>query len=101
MTNYGDLSRSEIEQRLQAAEDVCVAFGWCGTRDDTDREQAAEELWHRWARLVGSDFTGPAAHPELAASEQALAEERRTSHRQLLSDLVDRGIVEIVRGGPA
>jgi hypothetical protein len=86
VSDYSGLTREQLEQRLRTAEDVCVMFGWCGI-DPSERGQAAEELWHRWARLVGSDYTGPAAHPELAAAEGSLARARRRTREETLAAL--------------
>lgn len=70
-------------------------FGWCPVDYSSDRQKAAQQLWHRWAGLVGSDYTGPAAHPELAASERSLARQRDVKRESTLRRLVDDGIIEI------
>jgi hypothetical protein len=82
---YAGLSRADLELRLRLAEDACVMYGWCASRDDSDRDKAARHLWMRWATLVGSDYTSPRAHPELAASEHALARERDATRQRLLN----------------
>jgi hypothetical protein len=97
MSDFTNLSRDELEQRLRMAEDVCVMVGWCGL-GHSDREEAATELWLRWARLVGQDYTGPDAHPELAGAEAALAAQRGRTRADTIARLVDGGVLEI--GGP-
>jgi hypothetical protein len=88
VSDYDGLTRAELEQRLRYAEDVCVMFGWCGT-DRSERGQAAEELWHRWAELVGPAYTGPAAHPELAGAEAVLAQQREQTRTTTLRRLLE------------
>lgn len=90
---YAGLSRADLELRLRMAEDVCVMFGWCGSHNDNQRSKAATQLWMRWAHLVGDDYTGPKAHPELAASEGALARERDAIRSRTLQRLHDEGVI--------
>jgi hypothetical protein len=54
-----------LRRRLNAAEQVCVMFGWAGIHDETDRDKAVSQLWHEWNNLVGSEFSDPEAHPDL------------------------------------
>lgn len=54
--------------RLQAAERAMVVFGWCPV-GASDREEAALELWHRWANLVPPGFLDRAAHPDIDLEE--------------------------------
>ena len=56
----------EIRERLEAAERVCVLFGWTASTGTGDRDKALHELWSEWVDLVGSASTGPDAHPELS-----------------------------------
>lgn len=90
MSDYSHLSRDELEHRLRVAEDVCVMFGWCGGHN-TQRDKAATQLWMRWSSLVGSDYTGPKAHPELAASEAALARQRDSIREATLKRIAETG----------
>ena len=83
-SDYSSLSREQIELRLKLAEDVCVMTGWCPT-GCSQREKAAAELWQRWARHVGSDYTGPDAHPELAGAERSLARQRDETRSAVLA----------------
>jgi hypothetical protein len=77
---YADLTREELVDRLERAEDVCVLFAWTGTSSahGSDRELALTETWMRWAYWVGDDATRPAANPHLNDEEiRQLAQERR------------------------
>lgn len=79
-TDFAAMDRFELEQRLAAAEDVCVMYGWIGidiTPRDSDRECALNQLWQRWRLVAGPESTSVDAHPELAGSEHALAEQYR------------------------
>lgn len=87
MTDYSGLSRTELEQRLAVAEDVCLMFGWSAAPDYTrDRSAAAVELWMRWARLPGVS-TNPVHHPELVGAEASLAAQRRATRDDVLTKL--------------
>lgn len=57
-------------QRLLAAENVAVMFGWCPVREGTGRERVAHDLWKKWYDLAGATFAGPRAHPDLVALEE-------------------------------
>jgi hypothetical protein len=57
--------------RLKAAEDVCLLYGWARSRVETEREQACRQAWRLWARMPGVS-TEPADHPEW--SDQAIAD---------------------------
>lgn len=76
----------EIRERLEAAERVCVLFGWTSASHDSDRDKALHELWSEWVDLVGSAFTGPDAHPELSDERiTALARRRDRIREQTLA----------------
>lgn len=77
----GVLDEDAMVAALDAAEAVCLMFGWSGVNLDTDRGLATSELWHRWANTVPDGFTSPRTHPELVASEEVLAESRRRTRR--------------------
>lgn len=94
MSGYSGLSRTELEQRLAAAEDVCLMAGWStGTDYERDRSCAATELWMRWSRLPGVS-TDPGDHPELLAAEASLAARRRATRAATLGRLVESGVIE-------
>lgn len=95
MSDFTGLSRDELEQRLRAAEDVCVMVGWTGT-GGSERGLAADELWHRWAGIMGHEYTGPAAHPELAGAEAALARQRTARTQATVARMIADGLIEIV-----
>lgn len=69
-TRYADLTREQLEERLAAAEEVCLMFGWSALHEDTDRDIAAYLLWSKWLDLAG-DFADPRKHPHL--SDEAIA----------------------------
>jgi hypothetical protein len=77
MSDYSGLTRSELERRLAAAEDVCLMYAWSAPswRED-DRTLALYQLWQRWVDISGDDLD-PHAHPELVGAESALAAQRR------------------------
>lgn len=70
--SYADLTRSEIEDRLRIAEDVCVMYGWGGIMTETPRQRACLVLWRRWAERVGMAFISPDNHPDLDALERSV-----------------------------
>jgi hypothetical protein len=77
----------ELVRRLAAAERVCVMFGWAPAQDySSDRVAALTELWMQWARIPGVDLSRT-AHPELAAAEKPLAEQRRATRDAILRKL--------------
>jgi len=80
MTDYAALSRRQIEERLAAAEALCVAFAWSPARSSTDTEKAAHELWRRWSQISG-DSCNPQDHPELSPSVIAALARRRDEIR--------------------
>jgi hypothetical protein len=49
----GDLLR-QANERLAAAEQVCVIFGWTGLDDGSDESRAVAQAWHDWAGAYGS-----------------------------------------------
>ncbi len=59
--DYAGLTTAQLHGRLIAAESVCVMFGWAAATDN----DALTQAWMEWAHLVGSDYTGPKAHPDL------------------------------------
>jgi hypothetical protein len=54
----------EIRERLEAAERVCVMYGWCPVADQGERGKALYMLWKRWVDVNGTDML-PASHPDL------------------------------------
>lgn len=74
---YVDLTREQLVERLAAAESVALVYGWCGVRDETEREKALLQLWYRWHELCPSGWCGPDPHPGLGDRQLAeLADER-------------------------
>lgn len=79
-----------LQARLEAAEAVCLMYGWSRTRefDGTDRQLATLQLWNRWVDLVGMDFLSPKQHPELNEDEtKALADQRRAIRAETLKKI--------------
>jgi len=60
------LTVEELRERLLAAEELAVLFGWCAARDkESPRDRLAYEAWSRWHTLVGPDLTGPQANKRI------------------------------------
>src|ERR1700734_1302613 len=53
----------EIRERLEAAERVCVLYGWTGS-GNSERGKALYMLWLRWTEVSGNDCS-PEANPGL------------------------------------
>jgi hypothetical protein len=61
----------EERTRLEAAERVCLLYGWSGIGGDSDRSKALREMWGEWADLPGVSLR-PGDHPGL--SDERIAE---------------------------
>lgn len=61
--DYQDLSIDELQERLVAAETVCVLFGWAPMRGK--EEDPLVQAWIEWNDHVGEGYTAPSAHPDL------------------------------------
>lgn len=49
-----------LRERLRAAEEVALVFGWCAVRrDESPRDQVVSDAWKRWYALVGTQDGGP------------------------------------------
>jgi hypothetical protein len=86
------LSRDELIERLRAAEDVCLMYGWSATTyERTDRQIAAYELWRKWYALA-ADYAEPKNHPHLRdrALRPMIREhrERRAQTQKAISRIV-------------
>ncbi len=44
---------THLQERLAAAETVCVLYGWTGSPQANDNEKAALQAWMDWTRLAG------------------------------------------------
>lgn len=84
---------ARLVPRLEAAERVCVLFGWTGCGGGSDRGKALHELWAEWVAVVGTAFTDRSAHPEL--SDERIAELARRR------DLTRRRTLDAIRTGEA
>ena len=92
--DYSKLTREQLEQRLNAAEDVVVMWSWCVARDtEGDREAATHELWLYWLGLGGLPEPKHNRHLNDGLIE-ALAARRRATRESTLArllELQDRG----------
>ncbi len=58
MRDYTALTREQVEARLNAAEDVCVMYGWSPSKRSSamsERERATYALWRRWTNEFDGD----------------------------------------------
>ena len=67
----------QLRERLKAAEDVCLMYGWSAVHDTTERDKATLALCRRWYDLVGPEFTEPRRHPHLTENHIADLARRR------------------------
>jgi hypothetical protein len=84
--DYSQLDRAELERRCEAAEKVCVLYGWSAWTPVTERQQATLQLWMDWHATVPDGFLNPAEQQELDREIPELARRRRdaaTVARQL------------------
>lgn len=85
MRDYSSLTREELEQRLDAAEDVCVLFAWSPVQYN-DRADAAFEMWKKWED-IGGDST-PKVNPHLTDAVITELSQHRQSIRAKVMDRV-------------
>ena len=78
MRDYSRLTREEMWQRLDAAEDVCVLFGWSPVQHG-ERADATFEAWLRWG-MLGGDSTRK-GNPHLTDGVIAAMHARRKATR--------------------
>lgn len=91
MRDYSALSREELEQRLDIAEDVCVMYGWSGSDMRFERHRAAFEIWSLWLQLSGNDLSRE-ANPHLSNDLiSRLAARRTATADQMLARIRDKG----------
>ena len=86
---------TDLERRLELAERVCLMFGWSPAHADTDRGNAAHELWREWLeefeRQGGSPF--PKDHPDLSDAVVAELSKRRRDIRAATLAKIDQMVV--------
>jgi hypothetical protein len=82
---------AQLMKRLEAAERVCVLFGWTAASSGTDLDKALHELWAEWVAVAGTAFAGPSAHPELSGERIAELARRRDLTRQRTLDAIRAG----------
>lgn len=68
-----------LQERLKAAEDVCVLFSWTPAVD-SERGKAAYMLWRRWLEIVGDDFVRRENQPHLGDYGRPRARRRTGPH---------------------
>lgn len=74
-----------VEERLKAAEDLCVMFAWCASRNESPTDKAAHELWVRWTEVSGNSCS-QAENPHLSESLiTKLALKRDRTRRSVLA----------------
>lgn len=79
-----------LRERLTAAEEVCLVFGWTGANLGTDRDKALHELWRHWCDVSGASLS-PADHPELNQRRLArLAAKRDETRARTLAAIRER-----------
>lgn len=84
-------AETDIRARLEAAERVCVMFGWTAARMDSDRDKALHELWAEWVSISGVS-TSPEDHPDLSDDRIAeLARRRDETRRRTLARIRAEG----------
>jgi hypothetical protein len=71
---------SDLQRRLEAAERVCVLYGWTGGGSGSDREKALHELWSDWVDVSGVSLS-QTDHPDLSDERIAELAQRRDATR--------------------
>ncbi len=84
VSEYDDLTREQLVERLVAAEKVCTAYGITGDGDETDRQKALYMLWRAWHRLPSVEFSKTRWHHLTDDSIYELAAARDEIRRQTL-----------------
>lgn len=95
--DYENMTHEDLVGRLQAAEDVCVLYGWSAATspDAGDRELATLQLWTEWYDVAGPGATSKAASPHLTDGViHDLAEQRRQTRREVLARIREAAGVE-------
>lgn len=85
---------ARLRERLTAAEEVCLVFGWTRASMATDHDKALHELWRRWCDVSGVSFL-QSDHPELGDDRLAeLARKRDEARTRTLAAIRE------LRSGP-
>lgn len=101
LARFGTMDAEALIERLKAAEDVCVIYGWTGsTSHRSDRDKALHELWRKWHEIAGPDACDQDRNPHL--TDELIAELARkrdatceTTLRHFFGDeAVDQGAVK-------
>jgi hypothetical protein len=75
------LQLAALQERLAAAEQVCVLFSWTSSGGDSDRDRAVAQAWMDWKHGYAPNLPDPQS-PEWQARIQDLAN-RRTAVRTI------------------
>lgn len=80
---YSQMDRADLEARLEAAEKVCLFYGWSPSHDGSDPEKATYMAWTAWFALVPDGELAP--KPTLNREIKRLAAARDALHTQTLA----------------
>lgn len=62
------LTVEQLRERLRAAEEVCVYFGWSPSRErESDVDRLVAQAWTRWLALAGINAASPFDNARLSA----------------------------------
>lgn len=94
--SYKTFTDDELRERLALAEAACILGGWTargvGPNSGSD---AATQAWMEWADVVGTDYLGPHAHPDLNERRiHELASDRRRIREQTLRRIDESGALD-------
>ncbi len=83
--------------RLEAAEAVCLLYGWSpSTRNAGFRERASFALWSKWLDLVGGHaFARPKLHPHLSDTALRPIVENDEALQQRAREKIPEIVVEV------
>lgn len=80
---FGAMDAETLIERLKAAEDVCVLYGWsASTAHQSDRDKALQELWNRWHDTAGRDASSRERNPHLTDERIAELARKRDATRE-------------------
>lgn len=78
----------DLQERLDAAEQVCILFGWTGVADYSERGDATVQAWMDWLARYGHDRERAAAtDPEWDQRVKDLARRRREIRETTLAKI--------------
>ena len=86
----------KLRTQLDAAEQVCILFGWTSLGDDSDKSKAVEQAWHEWAAEYGSMSPTPEWRQrikELARRREEIRARTLAAIRSKMADGADGGLL--------